>query len=335
MEQIQYNKLYNIDKERLYSNFQRIENMNKDLDSIEIIAKFLENQSVGTSLAQVSEVLNYFEKKISKDNSLLDFAFEWIRANRIRLEYKKYINIRDYKEYTIALDEVIFLFFLKYDKTFRVLLKDNVEEYEFASLYQIFFNPKQSDLVSLMALIERNKVRVPTIIVDGEKIDTRIHTLREGLSEMVRDDYNEGLPSDVKIINYERKAFNEKVIDKDFDGTMLERLIKFYCFQKRKIDKKEFTLAINRFLSSYLQFNLFYNFNEFKEKLILNFVEYIFSGLTEDYDNYSTESIQNELTMVINEFEKKLQDTRLKGKAWIDDLKPILQNFVENFIDQL
>lgn len=335
MEQIQFSKLYNIDKERLYSNYERIQNINKNLDEIEIIAKFLDNQSIGSSITLISEILTHFEEKFSKDNNLLDFAFEWIRANKIRLEYKKYVNIRDFKAYTIALDELIFLFFLKYDEKLRLLFRETMEEYEFTTLYQIYFNPKQSNPVNLTVLLEKNKAKVPTIIINEEKIDIKIHTLREGLSDMIRNDYEEGLPSDIKIIKYEKKALNENAADKDFDGTMIERLIKFYCFQKRKIDKKEFTLAINRFLSSYLQFNLFYNFDEFKEKLILSFIDYITSGLTQNYDSISIETIQNKLSLVIDEFEKNLKETRLKGKAWIEDLKPVLQNFVEKFIDQL
>ncbi|MFX1497864.1 MAG: hypothetical protein ACFFBH_10080 [Promethearchaeota archaeon] len=309
--------------------------MSKNSNTIEIIAKFLDNQSIGSSIIVISEILTYFEKQFSKDNDLLDFAFEWIRANKIRLEYKKYVNIRDFKAYTIALDELIFLFFLKYDEILRPLFKDTIEEYEFTTLYQIFFNPKQSTPVNLIALLEKNKARVPSVTINGERINTKIHTLREGLSDMIKDDYEEGLPSDIKIIKYDKKLSNENATENDFDGTMIERLIKFYCFQKRKIDKKEFTLAINRFLSSYLQFNKFYNFDEFKEKLISSFVDFITSGLTQNYDNISIETIQNELSLVIVNFEKNLQDTRLKGKAWIEDLKPVLQNFVEKFIDQL
>ncbi len=335
MEEIQFNKLYNIDKERLYSNFQRIQNQFKDLNSTEIIATFLYNQSIGTSIPLISEVLTYFQHNLSKDVELLDFVFEWIRANKIRLEYKKYINLSDYKAYTIALDDIIFLFFLKYDEYLRLLFRENMEEYEFTTLYQIIFNPKQSNPINLIELLERNKAKVPSIIINEEKISIKIHTLREGLSEMIRNDYYEGKPADIKFINYEKKTSNENAIEKDFDGTMVERLIKFYCFQKREIDKKEFTLAINQFLSSYFQYGIFYNFNEFKEKLISSFADYIYSGLTQNYENYSIETIQNELFLEINEVEKKFLNVRLKGKAWIEDLKPILQNFIEKFVNQL
>ncbi|MFW9971492.1 MAG: hypothetical protein ACFFDF_14955 [Candidatus Odinarchaeota archaeon] len=335
MEEIQFNKLYKLDKERLYSNFQRIQNMNKDLKSTEIVAKFLYNQSIGSSIDQILEILNYFHSKLSKENKLLEFAFEWIRANKIRLEYKKFITLNNYNTYTTALDDTIFLFFLKYDEYLRALFKSTLEEYEFSTLYQILFNPKQSESVNLTALLEKNKAKVHTIIIDGEKINTTIHTLREGLSDMIRNDYKDGIPSDIKILNYEKHPVIDNAIEKDFNGTMVERLIKFYCFQRRKIDKRELTLAINQFLSSYFEFGLFYNFNEFKEKLVSNFVEYIYSGLTEKYEDYSIESIKDELNLEIEEFEKSLEQIRLKGKAWIEDIKPVLQNFIENFIGHL
>jgi hypothetical protein len=335
MEEIRFNKLYTIDKERLYSNFQRIQNLNKNLDSTEIITKFLDNQSIGTPMDQISEILIYFQDKLSKDTELLDFAFEWIRANKIRLEYKKYITLNDYKSYTTALDDTIFLFFLKYDENLRHLFNSNLEEYEFSMLYQIFFSSKPSEFINLTALRDKNKAKVPTIIIHGKKIKTTIQTLRVGLSDMIKNDYNEVLPSDIKIIDYGKKNVLENAIEKDFNGTMVERLIKFYCFQRRTIDKKEFTMAINQFLSSFFQFGVFYDFNEFKKKLISSLVDYIYSGLTQNYENKYFEKIQEELNLVIEEFEKNLENPRLKGKAWIKDLKPILQDFIERFVESL
>jgi hypothetical protein len=335
MEEIQFNKLYNFDKERLYSNFERIQNLYKDLKSAEIITKFLFNQSIGGSINEISDTLKYYQKKLFKDKGLLDFAFEWIRAYKIRLEYKRYINLKSYKEYTIALDDAIFLFFLRYDEYLRTLFEDTMEEYEFSTLYRIFFTPKQSNPINLTTLLEKYKEKVPTIIIDGEKIDTKVFTLREGLSDMIKEDYHEGLPSDIKIVKYGKEIAKESDSEKDFDGTMIERLIKFYCFQKRKIDTKEFTMAINQFLSSYFQFGTFYEFNEFKEKLMSSFINYIRSGLTENYEDYPIENLKNELSSLLEDFGKRLKQVRLKGKAWTEDLKPILQYFIEKFVEQL
>ncbi|MFW9901475.1 MAG: hypothetical protein ACFFDY_09310 [Candidatus Thorarchaeota archaeon] len=335
MEEIQFNKLYKIDKERLRTNFQRIQNLNKDLNLEEIIAKFLDNQSIGIQKDQILEIIKYFQNRLSNDKELLDFAFEWIRANKIRLEYKKYITLNDYKSYTTALDDAIFLFFLKYDKFLRAFFQSDMEEYEFCTLYQIIFNLKQSESFSFSALLEENKNKGLSIIILGEKFDMTIHTLREGLSDMIKNDYNEGRPSEVKIINYGKKVTTENAIDRDFDGTMVERLIKFYCFQRRNIDKKELTIAINQFLSSYFQFSLFYDFSKFREKLVSSFIDYIYSGLTENYKNQSIESLNDEFSLTLDEFEKNLQQSTLNGKAWIEDLRPILQKFIEKFVSGL
>jgi hypothetical protein len=72
MEEIQFNKLYNFDLERLYSNFERIQNLNKNLNSIEIITKFLFSQSIGASMSEISETLSYYQENLSKEKSLLE-----------------------------------------------------------------------------------------------------------------------------------------------------------------------------------------------------------------------------------------------------------------------
>jgi hypothetical protein len=37
----------------------------------------------------------------------------------------------------------------------------------------------------------------------------------------------------------------------------------------------------------------------------------------------------------LEEFEKSQKQKRLKSKAWMEDLKPILQNVIEEFVEQL
>jgi len=37
----------------------------------------------------------------------------------------------------------------------------------------------------------------------------------------------------------------------------------------------------------------------------------------------------------LEEFEKSQKQKRLKIKAWMEDLKPILQNVIEEFVEQL
>ena len=66
MEELQFNKLYNIDEERLFSNFERFQNLNKKLDSTEMVSKFVYSQSIGNDISEVSEVLSYYLKKLFK-----------------------------------------------------------------------------------------------------------------------------------------------------------------------------------------------------------------------------------------------------------------------------
>ena len=63
--------------------------------------------------------------------------------------------------------------------------------------------------------------------------------------------------------------------------------------------------------------------------------EYIFSGLTKKYESYSIEILQNEINSILDVFEKSMKQEKLMGNAWIEDLKPILQDFIEKFVDHL
>ena len=69
--------------------------------------------------------------------------------------------------------------------------------------------------------------------------------------------------------------------------------------------------------------------------MVSSFINYINSGLTKDYEDYPIKNLQNELFSIIEDFGKNLKQVRLEGKAWIEDLKPILQNFIEKSIEQL
>jgi hypothetical protein len=232
--------------------------MFKNLGSIEIMAKFLINQSVGFSPERIIEILNYFKPKIKEDKTLLDFAFEWIRANRIRFDYKKFINLDVYEDPNSAIDDTIFLFFLDYDNHLREILISDVSELEICALYEIFFNPNEVDSSNMETYLAKNQLRVHTVFKGGEKIDTCIFTLREGLSSMIKKDYNDLHPSKVKIKSEPPNSVEEKSTPVlEFDGTMLERLIKSYCFNKQRINERELENSISRLLSSYFRFGQF------------------------------------------------------------------------------
>lgn len=333
MEAVKFNQLFKIDKKRLLGTYERINHMFEKLEPIEIIAKFLQNQSVGFTPDRIIDILNFYAPMIIKNKTLLDFAFEWIRANKIRFDYKKFINLGTYKDPNSAIDDTIFLFFLDYDKYIREFFTENISEIEICVLYEIFFNPNQVDSTNIETFLRKNELRVHTVFKGGKKIDTNIFTLREGLSSMIKRDFNE-LHSSNKLRNNEQQKtkFEEIPIIEKFDGTMLERLIKSYCFNKRKLVERELETAISSFLSSFLKFGQIYKYEDFKDKLAKNFIESLKSGLPENHEYVSVDSL---ISDELSNFERRHINQNLDGLAWIEDLRPILKEIVNMFVGNL
>jgi len=333
LEEIRFKQLFEIDKDRLIWNYQRINRMFKNLGSIEIIAKFLINQSVGFSPERIIEILKYFEPKIKEDKILLDFAFEWIRANRIRFDYKKFIRLEVYEDPNSAIDDIIFLFFLDYDRHLREILIPDISELEICALYEIFFNPNEVDSSNIEIYLAKNQLRVHTIFKGGEKIDTCIFTIREGLSSMIKKDYNDLHALKVKIKSKSPNSVKENsTLLLEFDGTMVERLIKSYCFNEQKIIERELENSISRLLSSYFRFGQFYKFEDFKVELTHNLTTCISSGLTA---NHRYNSMHNLIASRLRNYEKAVEQQKLDGLAWIKDLKPIVKEIVLKFVDMI
>ena len=333
MEKIKFKQALKIDEERLLWNYKRITRMFKNSDQVEIITKFLINQSVGFSPDRIIDILNYYKPKIIKDKSLLDFAFEWVRANKIRFDYKKFINLGTYKDHECAIDDAIFLFFLDYDKYIREFFIKDISEIEICALYEIFFNPNQLDSTSMNVFLEKKELRVHTIFKGKEKVNTSIFTLREGLSSMIKKDYNELHSSKVQIKSRQQiKKLKAPSTIAKFDGTILERLIKSYCFNKQKIGEKELEKSISSFLSSFLKFGQFYEYEDFKERLIKNLTESLYSGLPE---NHKFDLLDILISDRLYNFEKTLKNQKLDGLAWIKDLNSILKEIVIKFVDML
>ncbi len=140
MECIVFEKRYKIDKERLISYYSRIKRQFKDQDQLSMIAKFLVNQSIGSSYEDIYGILLYFKDKIINGKGLLDFAIEWIRAQKIRLEYKKYLIRAQYPQNNLALaiDDCIFRFFLDIDKYLRTLMKKTFKNITLAHYMKYF-----------------------------------------------------------------------------------------------------------------------------------------------------------------------------------------------------
>jgi len=227
MECMAFEDRYKIDKERLISYYDRIKRQSKDQDQLSMITKFLVNQSIGSTYDDIYGILLYFKDKIINGKSLLDFAIEWIRAQKIRLEYKKYLIRAKYPQNNLALaiDDCIFRFFLDINNYLRMLIKENIQEYNFSALYEIFFSPYDIKNLNIDDILLRHMHNVPTHFQGSNKINVNIIILRSALSNLIVKDYEDVLFSrkeeeamKYKQINENTKS--EKKIIYEFNGSL-------------------------------------------------------------------------------------------------------------------
>ena len=191
MEEKDLEEIYKIEKKRLDSVFERIQNQSPDLSYIDLVAKFLVSQSIGYSYSQILKILNYYEDRIFEDFDMLKFAYEWIRAQKIRFEYKKHLINAQYPNLEIALDDCIICFFLDYDMHIRQFFKEDIKEFELSTLYEIFLANPNEKKISFSKILEKHRNRVPTFFKGVKRINTSIITLRSGLLDVVKSDYHE------------------------------------------------------------------------------------------------------------------------------------------------
>jgi hypothetical protein len=332
-------ELYKIDKQRLLNYYNRIKNQNRNEQKIHNVAKFLINQSIGTSFREVYDTLKHFEGELIENKELLDLAFEWIRAQKIRLEYKKYLIRAKYpnNDLCLAVDDCIYRFFLKHDKYIRNLFKKELREHNFSALYEIFFSPFESKSLIIEDVLQKHIHNIPTHYCGSQKINTRIMTLREGLSNIIVKDYEHVLIARKEDASQNNQVINnlKKPVKKssaEFVGSNIERIIKTYCFTKREISEREIEGSISNFLNSYFKFGTFYQLEEFRDALINDLAEYVHSGLTDNTKKmFPIEDIKQNILLSIEINGNK----KLDGSAWITDLKPILINFLSKFIANL
>ena len=344
MEEIDFNQLYKIETDKILRYYERIRNQFRFSDPIEIVSKFLVNQSIGSSFKDVNDTLTYFNDKLANGKELLDLAIEWIRAQKIRLEYKKYLIRAQYpnNSMSLAVDDCLFKFFLQYDKYIRNLLKEDIREHNFSALYEIFFSPFESKNLNIQDILERHIDNVPTHFQDIEKINTNIIILRSGLSIIIVKDYVNVLQSRKEEKLKKEQKFAKQKMEKlaqenNFEGLLLERQIKVYCISKKEISDKEIENAVSQFLSSYFKFGTLYSFEDFKELLIQNLADDIYSGLNERLKQKNTiANIKYLILNVIALFRKTNTAKRpLDGLAWKRDLTDFLKTFVIKFISTM
>ena len=239
---MKFENKYKIDRERLSNYYERIKNQGKEKGLIEHITNFLINQSISSSFEEVFDTLAYFEDKIVEGQGLLDLAFEWIRAQKIRLEYKKYLIRAQYttNDLCLAVDDCIYRFFLSYDEYIRNLFKKDIREHNFSALYEIFFNTFDEKSLIIEDIVQKHIHNIPSHYYGSNKINTNIMTLRQGLSNIVVKDYVNVLSArkEEEILNRapvsKQKEHTYQFAD-EFEGSNLERIIKI----KKEITEKK------------------------------------------------------------------------------------------------
>ncbi len=341
MECIEFENKYKIDRERLISYYNRIKRQFRDQDQLSMMAKFLFNQSIGSSYEDNYGILLYFKDKIIIEKSLLDFAIEWIRAQKIRLEYKKYLIRAQYPQNNLALaiDDCIFRFFLDIDKYLRTIMKKNIQEYNFSALYEIFFSPYDTKNLNIEDILLRHMHNVPTHFHGSNKINVNIIILRSALSNLIVKDYEAVLFSRNEEEAMKNKQLNEIIKSKkeiicEFKGSLLERMIKTFCISKKQIVHSEIEKSVSQFLSSYLRFGSFYKFAEFKDNMTKSFAEDIICGLTDNKKNQIQKNhLESAISNALLEFNKMNYDIELDGLALKNDLTPILKEIVIHLIN--
>ncbi len=188
--------LYKINRERFLDNYRITENILKSTEKnkTKIIAQWLvDNQSVGPSQESNVEIINYYSKYLKKDKTLLDFALEWIRAQKIRSRYMLHLIKTHFPSdnSNLVIDYFISSFFLKYNKILRDIFKDTIQEYELSALLDIIFASEREQNFIFENHMEKHKnnPQCPTLFKGSERIDTSILTLRSGLASIIKRDY--------------------------------------------------------------------------------------------------------------------------------------------------
>ena len=188
--------LYKINRERFLDNYRVTENILKSTEKnkVKIIAQWLvDNQSVGPSQESNVEIINYYSKYLKKDKTLLDFALEWIRAQKIRSRYMLHLIKTHFpsNNSNLVIDYFISSFFLKYNKILRDIFKDTIQEYELSALLDIIFASEREQNFIFENHMEKHKnnPQCPTLFKGSERIDTSILTLRSGLANIIKRDY--------------------------------------------------------------------------------------------------------------------------------------------------
>jgi len=130
----------------------------------------------------------------------------------------------------------------------------------------------------------------------------------------------------------------QKVINNRMELDHLSRLYGTVIFRQYRdnISENEIEHAVSQLLSSYFKFGMIYDFDTFKDLLIQNIAEDIFSGLTDRLKQANTiDNVKYLILNVITIFSKTIKTRKLDGLAWKKDLTPFLKTFIIKFINNL
>ncbi|TFF97364.1 MAG: hypothetical protein EU547_04475 [Promethearchaeota archaeon] len=334
-ENIDIKALYPIDENRLSEYYLRVKKRYSENNQFEIGARFLISQSIGTDKLEIIPILEYFEKNNPFGSKIIDFIIEWIRAQSIRLEYKKYLIRADYPEDSkdLAIDDCISRFFVKYDKYVRNLVNSNTSDYILATLYFIFFFDYRSEL-NFTQIVADFKKEIPPKLFDDISINT--YTLRLSLSKIIAKDYKGVVVSRKMEVNQRMetqntiKATNKANIrDLEFKCSLLEKTIKTYFIKKEKVDPKAINNATTQLLNSFFRSGELYEFLDFFQILIDALTDTIYDSLIDEFKELYHKNRLRKLIRDVLVSAKDIEEIEvLDGIAWINDLTPIINNLI-------
>ncbi len=335
-------EIYKLEEGRLNDFYERIKKSYQELSEIEIAAKFLVSQSIGTSESEIQKILKFFQKKDFLGINLLDFIFEWIRAQKIRLEYKRYIILQEYpgENINLAIDDSISRFFIDYDKFLRGIIKKNFPKYIFAVIYKIFFYDYENESFDFLKILKECKEEIPPDIFINNN-PSNIFILRIGLKEIIKKDYQRIIKSrrDVKVtigISEIKEANTKETEEVQFSFSFLEKTLKTYFINKKKPNPKEIEKASIHLLNSYFKFGKIYTYKDFDLNLLNFLTENLFESFLQDFrDICNKEELKELISIRLKKIEEINNNKKLDGVAWVYDLTPIITDLMIFIFDEL
>lgn len=339
-EETELNEIYRIDKERLVDFYERIRKGYEELSEKQKASKFLISQSIGSSEEQIQKILTFFEERNYLGLEMQDFIFEWVRAQKIRLEYKRYLILQEYpgESLELAIDDSLSTFFVEYDSYLKKFIKKTFPEYILAILYNIFFYDYENDGFDFSTILNEMERKLPSDLIPHEN-KIPILTLRIGLSNVISEDYTRILQSrtekHIKKGIFEREE-KEDDQENEFSFSLLEKILKTYFIKKSKPLEKEIEKASVQLLNAYFKFGQIFIYNDFEDKLINFLAENLYDCFTSPFKSlHSQEKLKILIINRLKEIKEQSRDKKMDGVAWVNDLKPVINRIMIVVFDKL